>query len=116
MRNRINKLNHVLSYQMFEKRFDPVKDEYVTVIYPITGEPVPARILKVYPNNTYLVGFDVDGSIVKGAPNMTIRNSDIISPYKNIRTPVGSGFMSINTNSQISNTTNVNHVSNDMYL
>jgi hypothetical protein len=112
----MDKLNHVMSFQIFEKRFDPVKDEYVTIIYPITGEPTPARILKVFPNNTYLVGFDIEGSVVRGAPEMTIRNSDIISSYRPIRTPVGSGFMSINTNSQISNTTNVNHVSNDMYL
>ena len=110
------KFNHLLSYQLFEKRFDPVKDDYVTITYDLTGDPVPVRILKVYPNNTYDVSFDVEGSVAKGAPNRNIRNSDIVSPYKPIRSPVGSGFVSSNTNFQVRNTTNVNQVSNDMYL
>jgi hypothetical protein len=109
--------NHVMSFQIFEKQYNPTKDDYVTIIYHLTGEPVPVKILKVYPNNTYYVSFDVDGSTAKGAPNATIRNSDIISPYKPIRSPVGTGFISTNTNMmQVGSTTNVNHVSNDMYL
>lgn len=111
-----NKLKHLLSYQVFEKRLDPMPDEYVMINYQLTGEPVPVRILKRFPNNTYLASFDVEGSVARGAPNVTIRNSDIISPYKPIRSPVGTGFVSANTNFQVRNTTNVNQVSNDMYL
>ena len=110
------KLNHLMSYQIFEKQFAPIKDDYVMITYALTGEPVPARIVKVYPNNTYLVSFDVEGSTARGAQEATIRNSDIISPYKPIRSPVGSGFISANTNFQVRNTQNVNQVSNDMYL
>ncbi len=108
--------NHVMSYQLYEKRFDPIKDDYVMITHNLTGEPAPVKILKVYPNNTYLVSFDVEGSVARGAPDATIKNSDIISPYKPIRSPVGSGFISANTNFQVRNTTNVNQVSNDMYL
>jgi len=108
--------NHIMSFQLFEKRFDPVAEEYVMINYHLTNEPVPVKILKRYPNNTYLVSFDVEGSIAKGAPNATIRNSDIISPYKSLRSPVGTGFISANTNFQVRNTSNVNQVSNDMYL
>ena len=107
---------HVMNYKIFEKMMNPVKDDYVMITYNLTGEPVPVRILKVYPNNTYLVSFDVEGSTAKGAPNQTIRNSDIIAPYKPVKSPVGSGFISANTNFQVRNTTNVNQVSNDMYL
>ena len=110
------KFNHVMSFQIFEARFNPAKDDYVMITYTMTGEPVPVRIVKVFPNNTYLVSFNVEGSVAKGAPDATIRNSDIISPYKPIRSPVGSGFISSNTNFQVSNTSNVNQVSNDMYL
>jgi hypothetical protein len=108
--------NHVMSFQIFEKQYSPIKDDYVMITYAITGEPVPVQIKKVYPNNTYLVSFNVEGSTAKGAPDATIRNSDIISPYKPIRSPVGTGFISQNTNFQVRNTTNVNQVSNDMYL
>lgn len=107
---------HLMSFQIFEKRFDPIKDDYVTINNTLTGEPTPVRIVKVYPNNTYLVSFNVDGSTSKGAPDATIKNSDIISPYRPIRSPVGSGFISANTNFQVRNTSNVNQVSNDMYL
>lgn len=107
---------HLMSFQLFEKQFNPIKDDYVMITYSLTGEPTPVRILKTYPNNTYLVSFDVEGSTAKGAPNATIRNSDIISPYKSIKSPVGSGFISANTNFQVRNTSNVNQVSNDMYL
>ena len=107
---------HLMSFQLFEKQFNPIKDDYVMITYSLTGEPTPVRILKTYPNNTYLVSFDVEGSTAKGAPNITIRNSDIISPYKSIKSPVGSGFISANTNFQVRNTSNVNQVSNDMYL
>lgn len=108
--------HHVMSFKLFEKRFDPVADEYVMINYHLTNEPVPVKIIKRYPNNTYLVSFNVEGSVVKGAPEATIRNSDIISPYKPIRNPVGTGYVSANTNMQVRNTTNVNQVSNDMYL
>lgn len=109
-------LKHLKNFQLFEKQYDPVKDDYVQITYHLTGEPVPVRIKEVYPNNTYLVSFDVEGSAVRGAPEMTIRNSDIVAPYKPIRNPVGSGFISSNMNMQVRNTTNVNQVSNDMYL
>jgi hypothetical protein len=110
------KYNHVMSFQLFEKQFNPIKDDYVMITYSLTGEPVPVQIKKVFPNNTYLVSFNVDGSLAKGAPDATIRNSDIISPYKPIKSPVGSGFISSNMNFQVRNTSNVNQVSNDMYL
>lgn len=107
---------YIISFQVFENQFNPAKDDYVMITYHLTGEPVPVRILKVYPNNNYLVSFDVDGSTAKGAPNATIKNSDIISPYKPVRSPVGTGYVSSNTNMQVRNTSNVNQVSNDMYL
>lgn len=110
------KNKHIMTFKVFEKRFDPVADEYVMINYHLTNEPVPVKILKRYPNNTYLVSFNVEGSVTKGAPEATIRNSDIVSPYKPIRSPVGSGFVSANTNMQVRNTSNVNQVSNDMYL
>lgn len=105
--------NHVMSFQLFEKQFSPNRGDYVMITYALTGEPVPVKIEKVYPNNTYLVSFNVDGSTAKGAPNQTIKNSDIISPYKPIRSPVGTGYISANTNMSIRQ---VHQVSNDMYL
>lgn len=110
------KLNHLLTFQLFEGKYNPVKDDYVLITYHVTNEPVPVRIKKVFRNNTYLVDFNVEGSPVFGAPEMTIRNSDIIGPHKPIKTPVGSGFVAANMNMQVRNTTNVNQVSNDMYL
>lgn len=104
---------HLKSFQLYEKTYNPVKDDYVMITYHITNEPVPVRIMKVNPNNTYIVSFDVEGSPVKGAPQASIRNSDIISPYKPIKSPVGSGFISANTNMSVRN---INQVSNDMYL
>lgn len=112
----MDKNKHIMSFQLFEKRFNPVKDEYYSITYPLTNEPAPVRIKKVYPNNTYLVSFDVEGSAVRGAPDATIRLSDIISPFKPITTPVGPNFITQNTNFQVRNTQNVNQVSNDMYL
>ena len=111
------KLKYIMTFQIFEKRFSPAMGEYYTITYSLTGEPVPVKILKVFQNDTYFVSFDVEGSTARGAPNMTIKNSDIISPFKPIRSPLGSGFISTNTNTmQVGSTTNVNHVSNDMYL
>lgn len=109
----MSKLKHVMSFQIFEKRYDPVADEYFMINHSITNEPAPVKIIKRYPNNTYLVSFDIEGSVFRGSPNMTIRNSDIISQYKPIRSPAGSGFISSNTNMI---NTQVNQVSNDMYL
>jgi len=106
-------MKHLKKFTLNEKSYNPIKDDFVIINYDITNEPVPAQIIKVYPNNTYLVSFNVEGSPVKGAPNATIRNSDIISPYKPIKSPVGTGFISANTNMSIRN---VNQVSNDMYL
>lgn len=105
--------NHVMSFQVFEKQFTPNRGDYVTIVYALTGEPVPVKIEKVYPNNTYLVSFNVEGSTAKGAPNQTIKNSDIVAPYKPIRSPVGTGYISANTNMSIRQ---VHQVSNDMYL
>ena len=107
---------HILDFKLFEKMYQPNVGEYFTILYHITNEPTPVRIEKVYHNDTYLVSFNVDGSSAKGAPNQVIRNSDIISPYKSIRTPVGPGYITNNTNFQVRNTSNVNQVSNDMYL
>jgi hypothetical protein len=112
----MKQLKHIMTFQIFEKQYSPIKDDYVMINYQLTGEPVPVKILKVYPNNNYLVSFKVEGSTAFGAPDTTIRNSDIISPYKPIKSPVGTGFISANTNMQVRNTTNVNQVSNDMYL
>lgn len=109
-------LHHLVYYQVFEKTYNPAVGEYYMMTHPDTHEPVPCKIEKVFPNGTYNVSFNVEGSIAKGAPNCVIKNSDIISPYKPIRSPVGSGFVSANTNMQVRNTTNVNQVSNDMYL
>jgi hypothetical protein len=109
-------MKHVKSYQIFEKQYNPIKDDMVMITYHLTGDPVPVKIVKVNRNNTYLVSFDIEGSLAKGAPDATIRNSDIISPYKPIQSPVGTGFISTNTNFQVRNTSNVNQVSNDMYL
>jgi len=106
-------LKHLMNFQLFEKTYNPVKDDYVMITYWQTGEPVPVQIKRVYPNNTYLVSFNVEGSSVKGAPEMTIRNSDIVSPYKPLKSPVGTGFISANTNMSIRQ---VHQVSNDMYL
>lgn len=107
------KLNHVKTFHLFEKTYNPVKDDHVMITYWQTGEPVPVKILKTFRNNTYLVSFDVEGSPVKGAPEQTIRNSDIVSPYKPLKSPVGTGFISANTNMSIRQ---VHQVSNDMYL
>jgi len=107
-------MNHIKSFQLFEKQFNPIKDDYVMITYSLTGEPVPVKIKEVLRNNTgYIVSFDVDGSTVKGAPDVRISNSDIISPYKPIRSPVGTGFISTNTNMVNFNS---RQPSNDMYL
>jgi len=111
---KFNIYNHMITkFQIFEKRFHPAVGEYYQINYWVTGEVAPVKILKVNPNNTYLVGFDVEGSSVRGAPNVVIKNSDIVAPYKPIRSPVGSGFISTNTNMSIRQ---VHQVSNDMYL
>ncbi len=108
-------LHHVKSFQLFEKAYDPGEGESVMITYWLTQEPVPVKIVKRYRNNTYLVSFDVEGSTARGAPETTIRNSDIISPAKEIRRVDGPGYISNNTN--LNNTIrNANQVSNDMYL
>jgi len=109
----MNKNKMITSFALFEKQYDPMVGDYFQIKYWLTGDLVPVKITKRFPNNTYLVSFDVDGSQAKGAPEMTIRNSDIISPYKSARSPVGSGFVSTNANRA---NTQVDQVSNDMYL
>ena len=106
-------MKHIISFKMYEEnQYNPAPMECVQISYWLTGDIVPVKILKVNNNNTYLVSFNVDGSSAKGAPDAIIKSSDIIAPYKNIRTPVGSGFVSSNTNMQVKN--NVAQVSNDL--
>lgn len=107
-------MKHVKRFVLEEgKTYNPVKDDHVMITYWLTGEPVPVKILKVFRNNTYFVDFNVDGSTAIGAPNATIKNSDIISPYKPLKSPVGTGYISSNTNMSIRQ---VHQASNDMYL
>jgi len=107
-------MKHVKKFVLNEeKTYNPIKDDHVMITYWLTGEPVPVKVLKVFRNNTYLVDFNVEGSTAAGAPNATIKNSDIISPYKPLKSPVGTGYISANTNMSIRQ---VHQVSNDMYL
>ena len=108
-----NNVKMITEFKLFEKQYDPVIGEYYQIKYFLTGDLVPVKIIKRNPNNTYLVSFDVEGSLAKGAPEASIRNSDIVSPYQPIRNPVGSGFVSANTNMM---NTQQKQVSNDMYL
>jgi hypothetical protein len=107
-----NNKKMITEFKLFEKQYDPMVGEYYQIKYFLTGDLVPVKIIKRNSNNTYLVSFDVEGSIAKGAPEASIKNSDIISPYQPIRNPVGSGFVSANTNMN----TQQKQVSNDMYL
>lgn len=106
-------MNHLMNFQIFEKQFDPMPGDFVQIIYWVTNEPVPVKIVKRYRDGSYDVSFDVEGSTAKGAGNKHIKNSEIFAPYKPIKSPVGTGFISANTNMSVRN---VNQVSNDMYL
>lgn len=104
----------ITKFKVFESsRFNPYVGEYYQINYWLTGDVVPVKIIKVNPNKTFLVSFDVEGSAVRGAPEIVIKKSDIVAPYKPIRNPVGTGFISTNTNMSIRQ---VHQVSNDMYL
>ena len=108
-------MNHLKNFQLFEKKFNPNVGDLVTITYFLTGEPVPVKIKEVLRgNNGYIVSFDVEApGSMRGAPDAKIYSSDIISPYKSIRSPVGSGFVSNNTNM---GNFNSRQPSNDIYL
>jgi len=114
---RNEKYNHVMSFQLFEKTFSPAKDDYVQVEHPDSpGTFVPVKIIKTNRNGSYFVDYNVEGSLASGKGKGTIYNWQIVGPYKPIKSPVGSNFISTNTNFAVRNSRNVNQVSNDMYL
>lgn len=109
----MKKLNHVLTFQLFEKLYNPVKDDYVQIENPEAPGLIPVKILKVYNNDTYYVDYNVEGSVASGKGKGVIKNYQIVGPYKPLKSPVGTGYVSANTNMSIRQ---VHQVSNDMYL
>jgi hypothetical protein len=106
--------NHVMSYQLFEKTYNPAEGDYVQIEHPDSpGSLVPVKILKVYRNGSYNVDYNVEGSLCNGKGTGNIKNFQIMGPYKPLKSPVGTGFISANTNMSIRQ---VHQVSNDMYL
>jgi len=106
-------LKHLKSFKLFEK-YCPNVGDTVNIVYHVTGEPTPVKIKKILRDgNGYIASFDVPDGKFKGAPDQKISNSDIIGPAKMTQSPVGTGYISTNTNMSIRQ---VHQVSNDMYL
>ena len=109
-----NNLKHLMSFQVFEKQYSPNVGDLVNITYFLTGEPTPVKIKEICREGSgYIVSFDVPDGKFKGAPDLKISNSDILGPAKTTQSPVGTGYISANTNMSIRQ---VHQVSNDMYL
>jgi hypothetical protein len=103
-----------------ETNYTPAVGDTVYINYKIPGgnnnyEPTPVKIIKTKGSGNgkaFIASHNVETSKFKNAPNLLIRKSDIIGPYKGIDTPIGYGWVAKNPNIN----TGVNQVSNDMYL
>jgi hypothetical protein len=95
---------------------DPAVGDIVYINYKIPGDKksviTPVKIKSIKTRGVYIASHDVELSDFRNAPDLMIKKSDIIGPYKGVSTPVGPGW--VTTKPSIN--TGVNQVSNDMYL
>jgi hypothetical protein len=88
-------MKYIKTYKMFEGingRSDYKEGDIVLIRYEITkDDPIltPVKIVKIFTKNSYLVSHkNVDGSNLKNFPDLTIKFSQIISPYKTLDEPM----------------------------
>jgi hypothetical protein len=105
-----------------QDKLDKLQKDYaigdiVYTNYNIPGSkdyiPTPVKIISIKGSgkqSVYICSHNVETSQFKNAPDMMVKKNNIIGPYKTINTPVGPSWVSSNPNTQI------NQVSNDMYL
>jgi hypothetical protein len=95
-------MRYLQNYKTFEgnnSHSDYNEQEIVLIRYEITkGDPIvtPVKIVKKFSNNSFLVSHNIEESDMRNFPNVAVKYSDIISPFKQLDSPMDSNYVATN--------------------